>query len=250
MPGFVSFVSSGPGDPDLLTVRALKCLQKADAVLYDDLASGPILDLCAEGAEMVAVGKRAGCPSPKQEFVSALLVQHALAGQHVVRLKSGDAGIFGRLEEEIAAVTEAGLPFEVVPGVTSASAAAAAAAMPLTRRLTARRLQFVTGHDVTGALPEEMNMAALADPEAVTCLYMGRRTFSKLAERLIAAGMPPETPALMAENVSKEGQRMVSSTVADLGEALREAPSRAVVMILYGALGTPVLDAAERTPPA
>ena len=162
-------------------------------------------------------------------------------GRRVVRLKSGDAGVFGRLEEEIAAVTAAGLPFEVVPGVTSAAAAAAAASIPLTRRLTARRLQFVTGHDVTGALPEAMNLAALADPEAVTAVYMGRRTFAALAARLIAAGLPPDTPALMAEEVSKPGQRFVSATVADLAEALREAPSRAVVMILYGALAEPRL---------
>ncbi|HBM61435.1 uroporphyrinogen-III C-methyltransferase [Salipiger marinus] len=241
MTGFVSFVSSGPGDPDLLTVRALKRLQQAEAVLYDDLASGPILDLAHPQAEMIAVGKRAGCPSPKQEEVSRRLVEQAGMGRRVVRLKSGDAGVFGRLEEEIAAVTAAGLPFEVVPGVTSAAAAAAAASIPLTRRLTARRLQFVTGHDVTGALPEAMNLAALADPEAVTAVYMGRRTFAALAARLIAAGLPPDTPALMAEEVSKPGQRFVSATVADLAEALREAPSRAVVMILYGALAEPRL---------
>ena len=241
MTGFVSFVSSGPGDPDLLTVRALKRLQQAEAVLYDDLASGPILDLAHPQAEMIAVGKRAGCPSPKQEEVSRRLVEQAGMGRRVVRLKSGDAGVFGRLEEEIAAVTAAGLPFEVVPGVTSAAAAAAAASIPLTQRLTARRLQFVTGHDVTGALPEAMNLAALADPEAVTAVYMGRRTFAALAARLIAAGLPPDTPALMAEEVSKPGQRFVSATVADLAEALREAPSRAVVMILYGALAEPRL---------
>ena len=162
MTGFVSFVSSGPGDPDLLTLRAVDRLQKADAVLFDDLSSGPILSHARPTADLVGVGKRAGRASPRQDHVSRLLVDYASAGQHVVRLKSGDAGIFGRLEEEIAALRDAGIKFEIIPGVTAASAAAAAAGIPLTRRLTARRVQFLTGADVTGNLPEGLNWAALA----------------------------------------------------------------------------------------
>jgi len=145
MTGFVSFVSSGPGDPELLTLKAARRLAEAEVVLFDDLSAGPILSHVSAGAELVAVGKRAGKPSPKQDHVSRLLVDHALTGQRVVRLKSGDSGIFGRLEEEITALREAGVPFEIVPGVPSACAAAAAAGIPLTRRLTARRVQFVTG---------------------------------------------------------------------------------------------------------
>ena len=132
--GFVTFVSAGPGDPDLLTVKAVKALAAADAVLFDDLSSGPILALAKPGADLVGVGKRAGRASPKQDHVSRLLVDYALTGAHVVRLKSGDSGIFGRLEEELTAVRAAGIACEIIPGVTSASAAAAAAGIPLTRR--------------------------------------------------------------------------------------------------------------------
>ncbi len=153
MTGFVTFVSSGPGDPDLLTVKAVKALAAADAVLFDDLSSGPILALARPGADMVGVGKRAGRASPKQDHVSRLLVDYALTGARVVRLKSGDSGIFGRLEEELTALREAGVPCEIIPGVTAASAAAAAAGIPLTRRQHSQRVQFITAADVTGELP-------------------------------------------------------------------------------------------------
>jgi uroporphyrin-III C-methyltransferase len=115
MTGFVTFVSAGPGDPDLLTVKAVKALARADAVLFDDLSSGPILALAKPGADMVGVGKRAGRASPKQDHVSRLLVDYALTGAHVVRLKSGDSGIFGRLEEELTAVRAAGIACEIIP---------------------------------------------------------------------------------------------------------------------------------------
>lgn len=237
MNGFVSFVSSGPGDPELLTVKAVKRLQEADAVLFDDLSSGPILAHANEEADLVGVGKRAGRPSPRQDHVSRLLVDYARTGQRVVRLKSGDAGIFGRLEEETTALTEAGIPFEIIPGVTSAAAAAAAHGIPLTRRLTARRVQFVTGHDVSGALPEGLNMAALADGEATTVVYMGRRTFAGFAAQLLAHGLPPETPALLAEAVSTPEEALTRSTVSALAAALAEAePGGAPALILYGAL--------------
>lgn len=240
MSGFVSFVSSGPGDPELLTLKAADRLARADAVLFDDLASGPILARVRPGADLVGVGKRAGRASPSQDHVSRLLVDYARTGARVVRLKSGDAGIFGRLEEEIRALEAAGIAHEVIPGVSAASAAAAAAGIPLTRRETARRVQFVTGHDVTGALPEALNLAALADPGAVTALYMGRRTFADLAARLIAAGLPPETPALIAEAISTPGQRIARMSVAALAEALADAPpTGAPAMILYGPLAEP-----------
>lgn len=236
MSGFVSFVSSGPGDPELLTVKAVKRLQAADAVLFDDLSSGPILTHAREDADLVGVGKRAGRPSPKQNHVSRLLVDYAQTGARVVRLKSGDAGIFGRLEEELTALREAGIDFEVIPGVTSASAAAAAAAIPLTRRLTARRVQFITGHDVTGALPEDLNLAALADAEATTVVYMGRRTFAGLAQMLIDAGLPPETPAMLAQSVSTPEQSLEFHTVAELATKLSDAKGTAPALILYGPL--------------
>ena len=127
MSGFVSFVSSGPGDPELLTLKAVDRLGKADAVLFDDLSAGPILEHARKDADLVGVGKRAGRPSPKQHPGSQLLGDYASQDAHVVRLKSGDSGIFGRLEEEITALKEAGIDYEIIPGVTSASAAAAAA---------------------------------------------------------------------------------------------------------------------------
>ncbi|MGV8986315.1 MAG: uroporphyrinogen-III C-methyltransferase [Cypionkella sp.] len=235
MSGFVSFVSSGPGDPELLTIKALRRIEAADAVLFDDLSSGPILAHAREGADLVGVGKRAGRVSPKQDQVSRLLVDYAVSGAKVVRLKSGDCGLFGRLEEEIEACRAAGIGFEIIPGVTSASAAAAAAGIPLTRRLTARRVQFVTGHDVSGGLPEDLNLAALADPLATTIIFMGKRTFAALSSKMIAAGLPPETPALLAESVSTPEQKLTRATVASLGAALAEA-SDGPALILIGPL--------------
>ena len=242
MTGFVTFVSAGPGDPDLLTVRAVKALGRADAVLFDDLSSGPILALAKAGADMVGVGKRAGRASPKQDHVSRLLVDYALTGAHVVRLKSGDSGIFGRLEEELTAVRAAGIACEIIPGVTSASAAAAAAGIPLTRRQHAQRVQFITAADVTGNLPPGLNMAALADPNATTVIYMGKRTFPALAAALIAHGLPPETPALLAESVSTPEQTFHRSTVAALAEKLAEDRSPLPGLILVGNLAEGVAD--------
>ena len=236
MSGFVSFVSSGPGDPELLTVKAVKRLQEADVVLYDDLSSGPILDLARTGADLISVGKRAGRPSAKQEHVNQLLLDHAATGARVVRLKSGDAGIFGRLEEETTTLDAADVPYEIIPGVTSASAAAAAAGIPLTRRLTARRVQFLTGADVTGGLPESLNWAALADATATTVIYMGKRTFPRLAAELMARGMAAETPALLAHGVSTAEQRLERFTISSLAAHLDGAESSTPALILYGPL--------------
>jgi uroporphyrin-III C-methyltransferase len=235
MTGFVSFVSSGPGDPDLLTVKAVQRLGTAEVVLFDDLSSGPILGLAAK-ADLIAVGKRAGRPSPKQDHVSQLLVDHALTGQRVVRLKSGDCGMFGRLEEEIIALQAAGIGYEIIPGVTSASAAAAAAGIPLTRRLTARRVQFITGADVTGGLPADTNMAALADPNATTVVYMGRRTFTAFAAKLMKHGLSPDTPALLAEAVSTPDQKISRHTIAGLAAHLTSEQSPNPALIFYGPL--------------
>ena len=236
MRGFVSFVSSGPGDPELLTLKAVSRLGKADVVLYDDLASGAILDHARKGATLVSVGIRAGRPSAKQEHVNRLLVDYALTGASVVRLKSGDAGVFGRLEEELEALRAAGIGYEIVPGVTSACAAAATSLIPLTRRHTARRVQFITGADVKGELPTDLNFAALADPLAVTAVYMGKRTFPELAARLMVEGLSPETPALLAESVGHADQRLVRTTIAKLAGQLAQESVTATAVILYGAL--------------
>jgi len=236
MSGYVSFVSSGPGDPELLTLKAVNRLGRADIILFDDLSSGPILAHAGAHSELIAVGKRAGRPSPKQDHVSRLLVDHAMTGAHVVRLKSGDSGIFGRLEEEIAALVQAGIPYEIIPGVPSACAAAAAASIPLTRRLTARRVQFITGADISGQLPGDMNWAALADPLATTVVFMGKRTFPALAAMLVAHGLPATTPALLAEAVGHAHQHLHRSTIGGLAASLSEVRSDHPALILYGPL--------------
>ncbi|QXT41100.1 uroporphyrinogen-III C-methyltransferase [Gymnodinialimonas ceratoperidinii] len=236
MSGFVSFVGSGPGDPELLTLKAVDRLKRADAVLFDDLSSGPILSHARSGADLVGVGKRAGRPSPKQNHVSRLLVDYARTGQRVVRLKSGDSGLFGRLEEELVALREAGIDYEIVPGVPSAIAAAAAAGIPLTRRLTARRVQFVTGHDASGELPDDINLDALADPGASTVIFMGKRTFPKLAQALIARGLPADTPAILAEAVSTPDQALYRMPLSELVGKLEAEIGTAPALILYGPL--------------
>jgi uroporphyrin-III C-methyltransferase len=236
MSGFVSFVSAGPGDPDLLTLKGASRLQTADVVLYDDLASGPILENARRGANLVCVGKRAGLPSARQDHVSRLLTEYALTGARIVRLKTGDAGIFGRLEEEMDALREAGIAYEIVPGVTSASAAAAAAGVPLTRRHASRRLQFVTGSDVSGGLPLDLNWGALADAQATTAVFMGKRNFPQLAKGLVDHGLPESTPAILAESLGRSTQRILRAPIAELAEKLAKDPARAPSMIIYGPL--------------
>ncbi|WP_377186556.1 uroporphyrinogen-III C-methyltransferase [Ruegeria meonggei] len=236
MSGFVSFVGSGPGDPELLTLKAVDRMQKADAVLFDDLSSGPILSHARDDADLVGVGKRAGRPSPKQNHVSRLLVDYAKTGARVVRLKSGDGGLFGRLEEELTALRAAEIDYEIIPGIPSAVAAAAAAGIPLTRRLTARRVQFVTGHDVSGKLPEDLNLPALADPDATTVVFMGKRTFPLLVKALHAHGLPLDTPAMMAESVSTPDQKLHRATVSALSAQLETEIGTAPALILYGPL--------------
>ena len=161
---------------------------------------------------------------------------HAQTNQRVVRLKSGDGGTFGRLEEELTALRQARIPYEIIPGVPSACAAAAAAGIPLTRRLTARRVQFVTGHDASGALPADLNLAALADSAATTVVFMGKRTFPLLVKALIEHGLPGDTPALLAESVSTPEQQLHRSTIADLAIQLGQEIGDAPALILYGPL--------------
>ena len=234
MSGFVSFVGSGPGDPELLTLKAVDRLSRADAVLFDDLSSGPILEHANAEADLVGVGKRAGRASPRQHHVSRLLVDYAATGQRVVRLKSGDSGLFGRLEEELVALREAGIPYEIIPGVPSAVAAAALCGIPLTRRLTARRVQFITGHDASGALPKDIDLDALSDPSACTVVFMGKRTFPELLSALVGRGLPENTPAILAEAVSKPEQVIHRATAAELAEKLSQDVGNLPALILYG----------------
>ncbi|MEL6242008.1 MAG: uroporphyrinogen-III C-methyltransferase [Pseudomonadota bacterium] len=236
MTGFVSFVGSGPGDPELLTLKAVDRLKQADVVLFDDLSSGPILTYARPGANLVGVGKRAGRISPRQQHVSQLLVDYAREGGRIVRLKSGDSGLFGRLEEELVALRDAGIDYEIVPGVPSAFAAAAACGIPLTRRLTARRVQFVTGHDAGGKLPDDLDLNALADPDACTVVFMGKRTFPLLVEVLVSHGLPAATPAILAEAVGTAEQSMTRGDIGSIAEQLAEDVGTKPALILYGPL--------------
>ena len=233
-PGSVALVGAGPGDADLLTLRAIQRLQAADVVLYDDLAGEDFMSFVGDEAELVAVGKRAGHPSPRQDEVSRLLVAYARSGKRVVRLKAGDPTVFARSDEELRALRDAGIAVEIVPGITTAMAAAAALGASLTKRGVARRVQLVTGHDVDGRLPGDLDIAALADPAATTCIYMGKATFPALVQRLLAHGLDPATPAAIVESLGSPQMRVIHGTIVEIATALTTARPHGACMIMYG----------------
>ncbi|HVV94387.1 MAG TPA: siroheme synthase CysG [Hyphomicrobiales bacterium] len=232
--GRVTLVGAGPGDPDLLTLKAVRVLQSADVIVYDRLVGAGILELGRREARRIAVGKQGHGESCRQEDINALLVELAGRGLSVVRLKGGDPMVFGRAGEEIAALRAAGVEVAVIPGVTAALAAAAALGVSLSHRDHARRIQFVTGHDRHGRLAPDLDFAALADPAATTAVYMGRGTAPALATRLIAEGLQPSTPVAIVENVSSGAQQLDRS---DLGRLADEGAGdgRDPVVILIGA---------------
>jgi uroporphyrin-III C-methyltransferase len=238
MNGFVSFVGSGPGDPELLTLKAVNRLENADVILFDDLSSGKILDYANQEADLISVGKRAGLSSPNQSEVSRLLVDYAKTKKKVVRLKSGDGGLFGRLEEEIIALSEVNISYEIIPGISSALAAAASAGIPLTRRMHSRRVQFITGHDINGKLPSNLNMEALSDDQATTAVFMGTRTFIELAKKLIFFGLSKSTPTIFAESVSTPKENIIKASMEELILILEKnkTSSNLPAIIIYGAL--------------
>ena len=214
--GSVVLVGAGPGDPELLTLKAVRALQSADVVLYDDLVLPGSVALARREAQRLNVGKRGYKPSCTQEDITALLVTLAREGKRVVRLKGGDPMIFGRAGEEIAALKAAGVEVEIIPGVTAASAAAASLQISLTERAVARRLQFITAHARDGKLPEDLDWRALADEGATTAVYMGLKTLPPLVARLLAEGLPPDTPAVLVERASWDSERRIAATLADL----------------------------------
>jgi uroporphyrin-III C-methyltransferase len=233
--GSIALIGGGPGDVDLLTLRAVERLRAADVILYDDLAGDDILSFASPDAELIAVGKRAGHPSPKQQEVSRLLIGYAKLGKRVVRVKSGDPSIFSRADEEIRAARDAGVPIEIVPGITTATAAAAYLGTSLTKRGVARRVQMVTGHDVDGKLPEDLDIATLADPGATTCVFMGKATFAALAEKLIAHGLSAETPTVVIESLGSPATSVMAGTLTEIAARLSAAKPQGPCMILYGA---------------
>ena len=236
--GSVVLVGAGPGDPELLTLKAVRALQSADVVLYDDLVLPGSVDLARREAQRLNVGKRGYKPSCTQEDITAMLVSLAREGKRVVRLKGGDPMIFGRAGEEIAALKAAGVDVEVIPGVTAASAAAASLQVSLTERAVARRLQFITAHARDGKLPEDLDWRALADEGATTAVYMGLKTLPPLVARLLAEGLAPDTPAVIVERASWESERRIASTLADLPATAANSGLVGPCLVLIGrALG-------------
>jgi len=232
--GHVALVGAGPGDPELLTLKAVRALQSADVVLFDDLVAPGVVDMARREALRVSVGKRGYKPSCTQEDIISLLLDHAKAGRRVVRLKGGDPSIFGRAGEEIAALQQAGISVEIIPGVTSASAAAASLKRSLTERETARRVQMITAHARNGQLPDDLDWRALADRKATTIVYMGVRTLQALADRLCAEGLDPDTPAVIIERASWPEERHIRSTIAKLPQAAEAAAIQSPSLVMIG----------------
>src|SRR5712691_9589671 len=232
--GSVTLVGAGPGDPELLTLRAVRALQSADVILIDDLVAPEILDFARREAKKMLVGKTGYGPSCKQDEINALMITLARAGKRVVRLKGGDPMIFGRAGEEIAACHAARIPIEVVPGVTAAQGAAARLAVSLTQRREARRLQYITGHGERGRLPEDTDWTSIADPAATTVVYMPKQTIGELAARAMAAGLAPDTPAVAVAAATRPDEIIVAGTVADIGGKLEAMPLPGPVLVFIG----------------
>jgi uroporphyrin-III C-methyltransferase len=235
--GFVYLVGAGPGDPELLTLRAMRLLQSCDVVLPDDLVSDEVLALASPSALVVPVGKRCGQPRITQAGIHALMLEHATTGRSVVRLKSGDPLVFGRAGEEIAALTDAGIPFEIVSGITTAFAVAAALKTPLTDRSSASKLIFATAHhaaphpDQPAKLELMPKWEGVFPQDATLVVYMPGRRFRVLADELIASGIAAETPCVAVSKASAVDEHVHRTTLAGLVD---EAVGPAPVILLIG----------------
>lgn len=232
--GRLALVGAGPGDPELLTLKAVRLLREADVILHDDLVAQDILAFARREARKIHVGKRGGESSCAQAEITALAVSLAAQGDNVVRLKGGDPLIFGRADEEIAAARDAGVELIIVNGVSAAMGAAASAGLPLTRRGVARRLQFVTAHDETGRLPDTLDWRAIADRDATTCIYMGRRTLRETMARAQAAGLDPATPARFVINATRPDETILEGTAADIARKVAACRVEGPGVLLLG----------------
>ena len=230
--GHVWLVGAGPGAVDLLTLRAQRVMMEADVIVYDALVPQEIVDMGRRDAERLSVGKRKGCHSKSQEEINDLLVYLGREGKRVVRLKSGDPLVYGRAGEEMAALRAAGISYDVVPGITSAFAAAADFELPLTLRGVASSLVFTTGHDLTGdVLPD---WASLAVSGATIAVYMGRTVAASVAERLMQAGLPAETTVAVIENASRSDRRLLHGILRDLPDLQHREELTGPVMVIIG----------------
>ena len=232
--GSVTLVGAGPGDPELLTLRAVRALQSADVILIDDLVSAEVLDFARREAKKMLVGKTGHGPACKQDEINALMITLAKAGKRVVRLKGGDPMIFGRGGEEVQACRAANIPVEVVPGISTAQAAASRLGVSLTHRQHAKRVQFVTGHAASGKLPEDIDWSSLADATATTAVYMPLKTIGELVKNAIAAGLDPATPALAIARVTRPDEAVIAATISELPARLEAEAPQGPVLVLIG----------------
>lgn len=234
--GHVTLVGAGPGDAELITLKAVRALQGADVILFDDLVSDEVLELARREAKRILVGKRAGRASCKQQEINDLMVTLAKAGRRVVRLKSGDPMIFGRTGEEIAELERHGIGYDVVPGITAGLALAAALGVSLTPRDKARSVRFITGHSQHGGLPDDIDWTAIADPSTTTIFYMGGRTGFSIASLLISHGMPPETPVVIAADTGRISETKLCCDLADLAKGINTLLNGRAVLIGIGSV--------------
>jgi uroporphyrin-III C-methyltransferase len=230
--GRVSLVGAGPGDPELLTVKAQRLIREADVLLHDDLVPAVILALAGARCEIANVGKRCGAKGITQAEINERMVQAARRGRRVVRLHGGDPGVFGRLGEEIDALETAGVPFEIVPGVTAGSAAAASLGVSLTDRRKSSRVIIVSGHRATQAAPyAATDWKEVAREDATLVVYMPGNNFTRLREELLRAGLSPETPAVMISHATMPAERRAAAT---LGTMHRLPPMDSPAVLLLG----------------
>jgi uroporphyrin-III C-methyltransferase / precorrin-2 dehydrogenase / sirohydrochlorin ferrochelatase len=232
--GSVTLVGAGPGDPELLTLRAVRALQSADVILIDDLVSAEVLDFARREAKKMLVGKTGHGPACKQDEINALMVSLAKAGKRVLRLKGGDPMIFGRGGEEVRACRAADIPIEVVPGISAAQAVASRLGVSLTHRKHARRVQFVTGHGDNGKLPDDLDWKSLSDATATTAIYMPLKTIGDLVARALAAGLDPATPAVAVARATRPDESMIAAPIAELPARLAAEAPNGPVLVLIG----------------
>jgi len=232
--GCVSLVGAGPGNADLLTIKAVRVLQGADVILFDDLSAPAILELARREAERVYVGKRGGRKSCSQKEINQMMVELALGGKRVVRLKGGDPMVFGRAGEEIQDLLNAEVPFEVIPGITAASGAAASMGVSLTHRDHAQSVRFVTGHAKSGKLPENLHWQGMASGDTTLVFYMASRTGHEVSNNLIKHGMAADTAVVIVANASRENQRIWQGTLATLARGVEEISKGDPIVVCVG----------------